>query len=135
MKIDAKRIIGRDGWAMLVAVGDEVEGEVCEWGMLAHLHDGIRPPTGTGQDVRGGPREFNLSLGMVRDRELRADETELWVEFDASVAAHRGRRAALARGGQDAVGSISICTPEVRTLPGDREQRLSRLPQGDTAWQ
>lgn len=124
MKIDAKRIIGRDGWAMLIAVGDEVEGEVCDRERLEQLLESIRPPTGTMQDVRGGPREFNVSLGMVDDRELRADDTELWVEFGANVAAHRGRRAALARGAQDAVGSVSICTPEVRTLPGDREQRV-----------
>ena len=123
MKIDAKRIIGRDGWAMLIAVGDEVEGEVCDREGLAHLLESIHPPTGTMQDLRGGDREFNVSLGMVDDRELRADETELWVEFDAHVAVHRGRRAALGRGAKDAVGSVSICTPEVRTLPGDREQR------------
>lgn len=121
--VDNKRKIGRDGWAMLVALGDVVEGEVVDRSALIELDGMISPPTMAQQDLEDGPRARMSFLGCVVDAELRAEGTELWVEFDENVTAHRHRRAALGRAYGDRAGTVSICTPEVRSLRGDREQR------------
>lgn len=121
--VDVKRVIEQDGWAMLLAIGDEVEGSIYDAVGIAQTFECLRFPLTTMQDVRSSPRANNVSLGTVINAELRADDTELWVQFDHKVAAHRRRRAVLGRSARDKPGSVSICTPEVRPFPGDREQR------------
>jgi hypothetical protein len=123
MHIDSKRIIQGQGWAMLLAVGDELEGEPVTDEVIAQVFDLIGRIVGALQDVRGGDREYNVSLGNVIGKEIRANGSELWVLFEPTVMAYSQRRAAINRSTDGKPRSLDICTPEVRSLPGDREQR------------
>jgi hypothetical protein len=64
---------------MLLAVGDEVEGTIFDAAGIEHMFANIGLPSMTYHDVRGSRRANNVFLGAVIDKELRADNTELWV--------------------------------------------------------
>ena len=119
--MDHKRCVGSDGWAMLVAVGDVVDGcEVDEAFIERHASNGLR--VSVHQGVRGDDLAGHGKLGSVLGCEVREDATELWVRLGHIVVADQVPRRALMGPAHRREGLV-VAAPPVAPYPGDREQR------------
>lgn len=117
---------------MLIALGDVVEGHKVDPDLIKQAYEQIRPPTRVYQDVRGGLRSRNVNIGFIRESEIRANGTELWVRFDYDYPNMHNRRALLGPCPDEEGLCVAAVTP-VRLVPGDRESsdRIGTLNNSD----
>lgn len=120
--VDPKRYIGRDGWAMLIAVGDVVHDRKMDANFIDHCDRTLPRRAEALPGIRGDQHASDVSMGKTIDHQLRADGTEFWVRFDESIANTNIPRRAIFGLHPQAEGFV-IAVPPIAPYSGDREQR------------
>jgi hypothetical protein len=121
-RIDAKRYIGHDGWAMLMKVGDVVDDRKVDLAFVEHYERTLPRRVEVLQGVRGDRQANQVCLGSTIDHQTRTNGTEFWIRFDETIAnENTPRRAVLGLHPQK--GELAIAATSRVPYPGDREQR------------
>lgn len=120
-RIDPKRYIASDGWAMLATIGDVVRDRKVDLGFVEACTRRLPRCSEVFSDLTGVAGEPRALLGRTTDLEVRANGSELWVRFDEAVVTDPLPRRALL-GKHPSKEALAIAAASRVPDPGDREQ-------------